>query len=100
MTRKISKIFAILCIGIVFVLAVSCQLHASPHTHGMSRTDHDDPHGKTASSSIDEMACIVAVMPSVDRLLVLSALKYDVLLPVVKPLVPTFELDIPPRSSL
>jgi len=100
MTRKISKIFAILCMGIVAALGVSCQLHASPHTHGMPRADHHDPHDKTASSTLDDMACIAAVMPSVDRLMVLSALKYDVLLPVVKPLVPTFELDIPPRSFL
>jgi hypothetical protein len=100
MTRKISKIFAIFCIGIVAALGVSCQLHASSHTHGMPRADHHDHRNKTASSTLDDMACIAAVIPSVDRLLALSSLKYDVLLPVVKPLVPTFELDIPPRSSL
>jgi hypothetical protein len=46
------------------------------------------------------MSCIAAVIPLIDELLALSALKYDVSLPVVKPLVPALEFDIPPRSSL
>src|SRR5688572_14704151 len=100
MRCKTAKIFAILCIGIVFALGVSCQFHASPHMHGMPSAGHDGHHDKTASSTIDDMSCIVAVIPFINGLLALSALKYDVSLPVVKPIVPAFEFDIPPRSSL
>jgi hypothetical protein len=100
MTRKTAKIFTILCIGTLFAMGVSCQLHASPHTHGLPSADHDDHHDKTTSSAVDDMSCIVAVIPFINGLLVLSALKYDISLPVVKPLVPAFEFDIPPRSSL
>jgi hypothetical protein len=100
-TRKTSKILVILCIGIVFGLGVSCQLHASLHTHGMTRVGHDGAdHDNPSASTIRDMACIVAVIPSIARLLVLSALKYDGLLPAVKPLIPAFEFDIPPRSAL
>jgi hypothetical protein len=99
-TRQISKILAILCMGIVLGLSVSCQLHASPHTHGMSHVGHDDAdHDQTPSSTHSDMACIVAVIPSMTRLLALSALKYDVLRLAVKPLVPALEFDIPPRTS-
>ena len=100
MTRKTAKLVAILCMGIVFALGVSCQLHASPHTHGLPSSGHDDHHDETSSSTIDDIACIAAVIPSIDRLHALSAFKYEGLLPVAKPLAPTFEVYIPPRSSL
>jgi hypothetical protein len=100
MRRKTVKISAILCIGILFAMGVLCQLHASPHTHGPPSADHDDHHDKPTSSTVDDMSCIAAVLPLIDELLALSALKYDVSLPVVKPLGPAFEFDIPPRSSL
>jgi hypothetical protein len=100
MTRKTSKIFVILCMGVVFAAGVSCQLHVSAHPHGMPSGGHHDHHDETSSSASDEMACIAADIPLIDRLLALSALKYDVSLSALKPLVPAFELDIPPRSSL
>ena len=100
MTRKTSKILAILCMSMVFALGVSCQLHVSAHTHGVPSDGHDDHHDQTSSSAIDEMACLAADIPSIDRLPALSALKYDASLPALKLLVPAFELDIPPRSSL
>ncbi len=100
-TLKTSKISAILCIVIVFALGVSCHTHASPHTHGMPSSSHDDDHhDQNAPSTIDDMACVVAVIPPIDRLLELSALKFDASLPTVKPLIPVFEFYIPPRSSL
>lgn len=101
LTQPASKILVLLCMGIVFALSVSCHVHASPHTHGMPSGSHDDGHhDKSASSSFDDLVCIVAVIPSVERLLALSALKHDVSLPVVKPLAPPVEFDIPPRSAL
>lgn len=100
MTRKTSKILVILCMGMVFALGISCQLHASAHTHGMPSDGHDDHHDQTSSSATEGMACLAADIPSIDWLPALSALKYDVSLPPLKPLVPAFELDIPPRSSL
>jgi hypothetical protein len=100
MMRKTSKIGAILCIGIVLALGVSCQLHASPPIHGMPSAGHHDHHDKTAASTIDDMSCTVAVIPAIDGLLPLSALKHDVSFPLIRPFVPAFELDIPPRSSL
>jgi hypothetical protein len=100
MTRKTSKAFVILCMGVLFALGISCQLHVSAHTHGIPSGGHDDPHNGTSSSANDEIACIAADIPSIDRLLALSVLQYDVSLPVLTPLVPAFELDIPPRSSL
>jgi len=100
MTRKTSKIFAILCMVMMFVAGLSCQLHTSPHTHGIPSGGHDDHHDETSSSAIDDIACIVAVAPWMDRLLTLSVLEYDVSLPIVKSLVLAFELYIPPRSTL
>lgn len=101
MIRKRSKILAILCLGIVLALGVSCHVYASPHTHGMPSGSHgDEHHNQNASSTFDDVACLVAVIPSIDWLLALSALKHDVSHPVVKPFVPAFELDIPPRASL
>jgi hypothetical protein len=101
MTPKISRFLVLLCISMVFALGISCHVYASPHTHGFPSGSHDDDHhDKNASSSFDDAACLVAVIPSIEPLLNLSALKHDVLLPVVKPLVPAFEFDIPPRSSL
>ena len=100
MTHKTFKIAAILCMCIVFALGISCQLHAAPHVHGVSSSSHDDHHDETSSSTIDDIACLAAVIPSIDRLFALSALKYDDSLPVVKPLVATFEFYIPPRPSL
>ncbi len=100
-TLKTSKISAILCIVIMFALGVSCHIHASPHTHGMPSGSHDDDHhDQNATSTIDDMACVVAVIPPIDRLLELSALHFDVSFPAVKPLVPVFEFHIPPRPSL
>jgi hypothetical protein len=86
--------------GMVFALGISCQLHVSAHTHGIPSGSHDGPHDETSSSASDAMACIAVDIPPIGRLLALSALKYDVSLPALKPLVPAFELDIPPRSSL
>jgi len=101
MTCKTSKILAILCMGIVFALGISCHAYASPHTHGMSSGSHDDDHHDTNTSpSFDDLACLVAVIPSIEPLFELSALQHDVSLPVVKPFIPAFELDIPPRASL
>ena len=102
MTHKIFKSAAILCMCVVFVLGLSCQLHASPHVHGMSSSGHDDHHhhDETSSSTIDDIACLAAVIPSINQLFDLSALKHAVSLLSMKPLVPAFELFIPPRSSL
>ena len=100
-THQTSKILAILCIGIVFALGVSCNVHAAPHTHGIPSSHHDDDHHDgNASSTIDDVACLVAVIPSIDRLLELSSLRYEVSLPAGKPLVPALEFYIPPRLSL
>ncbi len=101
MTQKTSKLVAILCVTIVFALGVSCQLHAEPHTHGSSHASHDDDYDdETTSSIIDDLTCIAAVIPSIGRLLVLSALKHDISFSSAKPLVPVFELYIPPRFSV
>jgi len=100
MTYKTSKIIAALCIGIMIVLGVSCQLHASPHTHAMPAGGHQDHREDDSSSALDDLACIAAVIPSVDGFLLLSPLPHEVSLQAVKPIVPSFELDIPPRSSL
>ena len=97
---KTSKIVTILCIGIVFALGVSCQLHASPHIHGLPSAGHHDHHDKTAASTTDAMSCLVAVIPFIAGLLPLLALKHDVSFPLIKPFVSAVELDIPPRSSL
>jgi hypothetical protein len=98
--RQTSKIIAVLCIGIAFILGVSCQLHAASHTHARPAGDHQDHHEDSAASALDDISCITAVMPSVGELLSLPFLNYDVSPHVVKPLVPVLELDIPPRSSL
>ena len=100
MTDKTSKIMAILCIGITIMLGVSCQLHASPHIHAIPAEGHQDHHEDASSSILDDLACIAAVIPSVDGLPVLSFLTHDDSFQVVKPIVPVFELDIPPRFSL
>jgi len=101
MTRQTTKILVLLCIGMVFALSVSCHVHAAPHTHGIPSDNHgDDHHDKNASSTFDDLACLVAVIPSLEGLLTLSALEYDVSRRVVKPSAPAVEFDIPPRSSL
>ena len=92
MTDKTSKIMAILCIGITILLGVSCQLHASPHTHAIPAGGHSDHH--------EDLACIAGVIPSVDELPALSYFTHDVSFRAAIPIVPSFELDIPPRSSL
>ncbi len=99
---KISKLFAILCIGIVFALGISCHVHASPHTHGSPSSHHDDDHhhGSNASSTLDDVACLVADIPVTELRLELRALQHDSLVPVIKPLTPSFEFYRPPRSSL
>ena len=100
MSHKVFKIVAIL--GMVFsvALGLSCHVHASPHTHGIPSSDHHDHHDETSSSMIDDLACIAAVIPSIDQLLALSAFRHDVSFSAEKPSVPVFELYIPPRSSL
>jgi len=100
MTDKTSKIIAMLCIGITIVLGVSCQLHASPHTHATPVEGHQDHHEDADSSALDDLACIAAVIPLVNGILLLSPLTHEVSLQAVKPIVPSFEFDIPPRSSL
>jgi hypothetical protein len=100
MTDKTSKMIAVLCIGITIILGVSCQLHASPHTHALPAGDHQDSHENAASSALDDLACVAAVIPSVDGILLLSPLSHAILLQAVKPLVPSFELDIPHRSYM
>ena len=100
MTCKTSKILTTLCIGIVFALGVSCQLHASPHTHSIPDDGHASHHDESSSSSIDDMVCIAAVIPPIDGLFGLLALKYDLSPPALKPLLPAFELYIPPRFSV
>ena len=100
MPHKTFKTLAILGMIVVFALGVACQLHALEHTHGIPSSSHDDHHDETPSSTIDDIACIAAVMPSIDPFLALSAFKYDVSFSAVKPLMPVFELYIPPRSSL
>ena len=99
-TRQTFKIMASLCLLIVFALSVSCQVHAEPHTHGIPSAHHDDHHDDAASSTVDDIACIAAVIPSIDQLHVLSVLKYDLSFFVAKPVVPAFEFYIPPRFSL
>ena len=100
MTDKTSKVRAILCIGIMIMLGVSCQLHASPHTHAIPAESHQDHHEDATASTLDDLACIAAVIPSIDGLFLLSPFTHEVSLQAVKPIVPAFELDIPPRSSL
>lgn len=100
MTDKTSKIFAVLCIGIMIMVGVSCQLHASPHTHATPAEDHQDPHEDADSSALDDLACVAAVIPLVEGFLLLSPLTHEVSLQAVQPTVPSFEFDIPPRSSL
>lgn len=100
MTRKTAKMLAVLCIGIVVVLGVSCHLHASPHTYVMVAGDHQDHHGHTASSVFDDLSCIVAVMPSIGNLLSLPFFNHDISYPVAKRLAPAVEFDIPPRFSI
>jgi hypothetical protein len=100
MTDKTSKIIAVLCVGITIMLGVSCQLHASPHIHAMPSGDHQDHHEDADSSTLDNLACIAAVIPLVDGFLLLSPFTHEVSLQAVKPIVPSFEFDIPPRPSL
>jgi len=100
MTYKTSKIFAVLCIGIMIMLGVSCQLHASPHTHVMPPGGHQDHHEDADSSALDDLTCIAAVIPLVNGFFLLSPLTHEVSLQAVKPIVPSFGFDIPPRSSL
>jgi hypothetical protein len=100
MTYKTSKIIAVLCIGITIVLGVSCQLHASPHAHAMPAGDHQDHHEDADSSALDDLACVAAVIPLVNGFLLLSPLIHKVSLQAAKPITPSFEFDIPPRSSL
>jgi len=100
MTYKPSKIFAVLCIGSMIMLGISCQLHASPHTHATPVEGHQDPHEDADSSALDDLACVAAVIPSVEGIRLLSPLIHEASLQAVKPIVPSFEFDIPPRSSL
>jgi hypothetical protein len=100
MTDKTSKIIAVLCVGITIMLGVSCQLHASPHLHAMPAGNHQDPHEDADASALDDLACIAAVIPLIDGFLLLSPFIHEVSLQAVKPIVPSFEFDIPPRSSL
>ena len=100
MTDKTSKIIAVLCVGITIMLGVSCQLHASPHIHAMPSGDHQDHHEDADSSTLDNLACIAAVIPLVDGFLLLSPFTHEVSLQAMKPIAPFFEFDIPPRPSL
>ena len=100
MTYKTSKIFAVLCIGITIMLGVLCQLHASPHTHAMPAGGHQDHHEDADASALDDLTCIAAVIPLVNGFFLLSPLTHEVSLQAVKPIVPSFGFDIPPRSSL
>jgi hypothetical protein len=100
MTDKTSKIFAVLCISIMIMVGVSCQLHAPPHTHATPAKSHQDPHEDADSSAFHDLACVVAVIPLVEGFFLLSPLTHEVSLQAVQPIVPSFEFDIPPRSSL
>jgi hypothetical protein len=66
----------------------------------MPSGDHQDHHEETDASALDDLACIAAVIPLVDGFLLLSPFTHEVSLQAVKPIVPSFEFDIPPRSSL
>jgi hypothetical protein len=100
MTRKTSKMLAVLCIGIVFMLGVSCQFHAAPHSHVMVAGDHPDHPEPPASSAVDDLSCLVAVVPYIGTLFSLPFFTHDLPHPVVKRLVPAVEFDIPPRFSI
>jgi len=94
---KTSKIIATLCVCIAVVMGVICQLHAASHTHATPAGGH---HENAPEPTFDAFPCATAVIPSVDFFPVLLFLTLYVLLLPLKPLVPAFELDIPPRHSL
>jgi hypothetical protein len=94
---KTSKIVAMLCVCIAVVMSVICQLHAVSHTHATPPGGH---HEDAPASTFDAFPCATAVIPSVDFLSVLLFLMLYVLLLSLKPLVPAFELDMPPRHLL
>lgn len=86
-----------LCVCIAVVMGVMCQLHTAPHDHALPASgDHEN----SSSSTFDAFSCVTAVIPSVDFFPVLLFLMLYVLLLPLKPLMPAFELDIPPRHSL
>ena len=100
MTRNTSKLLAVLGMGIVFMLGVSCQFHAAPHSHGSVAGDHPDHSEPTASSAVDALSCLVAVVPDIGTLFALPFFTHELSHPVVKRLVPAVEFDIPPRFSI
>jgi hypothetical protein len=100
MTRNPSKMLAVLCMGIVFMLGVSCQFHAAPHSHVRVAGDHPDHSEPTAASAVDDLSCMVAVVPDIGTLFSLPFFAHELSPPVVKRLAPAVELDIPPRFSI
>jgi hypothetical protein len=100
MTRNTSKMLAVLCMGIVFMLGVSCQFHAAPHSHGSVAGDHPDHSEPAAASAADDLSCLVAVVPDIGTLFSLPFFTHDLSHPVVKRLAAAVEFDIPPRFSI
>jgi hypothetical protein len=82
------------CVCIVLLMGLVCQLHAESHHHDAAAHHHDD----MASNAFDKMACMAAVLPAIYVSPVPLILPYEGHAQAPTPLVPAFELDIPPRT--